>query len=379
MTKDFLPVSRPFLDRDELTAIGGVFEKRWLGQGEEVAAFEEALGRYLGAKHVIAINTGTTALQLAMHALELGPGDEVIVPSMTFCASIQAITATGATPIFCEVTDTDLNMDVEDVRTLITERTRAIMPVHYCGNACDMDAILQLAEDKGLTVIEDAAHAFGSKYKGRMIGSFGHFTCFSFDPIKNITSGEGGAIVTASDEMADRLRKMRMLGIDRNRPSGSGGEYDVVVQGYRFHMSNMNAAVGLTQLARAHDFQARKSEIVNRYNAEFAGLEHITLLDWNMPDTFAFSYVLRVTAAHRDAFRAHLKDWGVGTGMHYPPNHLLSYYSRDNVRLPRTEKIAQEIVTIPLYYEMTDADVDRVIEAVSSFAVESEYRLASGQ
>lgn len=362
-----LPVSRPYLDKEELLGIGEVFDKRWLGQGEEVAAFEAGLCQALGAKHVIAVNTGTTALQLAMHGLGLGPGDEVIVPSMTFCASIQAITATGATPVFCEVTESDLNMDVADVRTLITARTRAIMPVHYCGNSCDMDAILDLADAHDLVVIEDAAHAFGSAYKGRMIGSFGDLTCFSFDPIKNITSGEGGAIATASDEMADRLRKMRMLGIDRNRPTGSGGEYDVIMQGYRFHMSNMNAAIGLAQLKRAADFRARKSEIVARYNAQFAGLNHVKLLDWNLPETFPFSYVLRVSAEQRDAFRSHLNGMGVGTGMHYPPNHLLSYFARDNVRLPRTERIAQEIVTLPLYYEMRDEDVERVIEAVSSF------------
>jgi perosamine synthetase len=341
-----------------------------LGQGAEVAAFEDAVASYLGAKNVVAVSTGTTALQLALLALDIGPGDEVIVPSLTFCASVQAITACGATPVFCEVNRTNLNIDVDDARKRISGRTRVIMPVHYCGNACDMDALQELSEDAGVTIVEDAAHAFGSKYKGRMLGSFGQMTCFSFDPIKNITSGEGGAIVTDCDETAARLRKMRMLGIDRNRPSGSGGEYDVIMQGYRFHMSNINAAIGIAQMERVEQFKRRKTEVVKRYNAVFSGLKDIALLDWNFPDTFPFTYVLRVAPGKRDAFRKHLEELKVGTGMHYPPNHLLTLFADRRTSLPWTEELAREIVTLPLYFEMSDEDVERVVEGVCSFSIE---------
>lgn len=370
LTERVLPISRPYLSEDELRGVRDVFESHWLGQGSEVAAFEDAVGRYLGAKHVVAVSTGTTALQLALLALDIGPGDEVIVPSLTFCASVQAITACGATPVFCEVAPNDLNIDVADVKRRITKRTKVIMPVHYCGNACDMDALLALSKETGIAIVEDAAHAFGSRYGERMLGSFGQLTCFSFDPIKNITCGEGGAIVTDRAEIAAQLRKMRFLGIDRNRPSGSGGEYDVVLQGYRFHMSNINAAIGLAQMKRLEDFRRRKIAIVDRYNTVFARLPYLSLLAWTLPETFPFTYVLRIAADRREAFRDHLKSCGVGTGMHYPPNHLLSYFANGTDRLPVTEKVAQEIVTLPLYYEMSDEDIDRVIEAVRSFCEE---------
>jgi len=188
-----LPVSRPSIGHEELKEVEKVFSTGWLGLGSTVFEFEEQLRDYLEAKHVIAVNTGSTAMHIALDAFGIKEGDEVIVPSLTFCASVQVITDLGARPVFCEINPDNLNMDISDVRKRITRRTKAIMPVHYCGQPCDMDALMEISRKQNIIIIEDAAHAFGSSYKGKKIGSFGDATCFSFDPIKNLTCGEGGA------------------------------------------------------------------------------------------------------------------------------------------------------------------------------------------
>jgi len=213
---NMIPVQRPCIGKEELEAVGKVFETGWLGMGSVTKEFEDAVREFIGTENVIAVNTGTTALHLAFDAIGLGPGDEVIVPSLTYVATIQAITATGATPVFCDIKEDTLNMDVNDVKKKITKRTKAIVPVHYRGIPCDMDSILTLAEQFKLRIVEDAAHAFGSYYKGKRIGSFGDITCFSFDPIKNITCGEGGMIITQNSKLLDIMQRKRILGIDKD-------------------------------------------------------------------------------------------------------------------------------------------------------------------
>ncbi|MDD1676828.1 MAG: DegT/DnrJ/EryC1/StrS aminotransferase family protein, partial [Methanomicrobiales archaeon] len=251
---DMIPVSRPMLGDVELAAVREVFDSCWLGMGAQVLAFETELAHFLEAKNVVCTNTGTTALHLALDALGIGKGDEVVVPSLTFVATIQAITATGATPVFCDVNASDLNMDVDDAAARITSRTKVILPVHYRGFPCDLAAIYDLACDRDLFVVEDAAHAFGSSYKGKKIGSFQSIACFSFDPIKNITCGEGGAIAFEDPEILPVLQQKRILGIDKDTWSRYRNErswfYDVVTQGYRYHMSNISAAIGLVQIGK---------------------------------------------------------------------------------------------------------------------------------
>src|SRR3990172_6604946 len=259
-----LPVSRPSMGQEELEEVKKVFDSGWLGLGSTVFEFENVLKEYLGAKNVIAVNTGTTALHIALDAFGVGVGDEVIVPSLTFCASIQVITALRAIPVFCEVYPNSVNIDIEDVKNRITPKTKAIMPVHYCGNACDMDALLDIGKEKNIVIIEDAAHAFGSLYKDRKIGSFGDVTCFSFDPIKNITCGEGGAVVLGNDEIAEEIRRKRILGIDKDTWHRYKNErswfYEVTTQGYRYHMSNINAAIGVAQFKKLDLFIEKKRD-----------------------------------------------------------------------------------------------------------------------
>jgi dTDP-4-amino-4,6-dideoxygalactose transaminase len=366
-----LQTQKPSLGIEELEAVKKVFETRWLGLGSAVFEFENVIKEYLGNKNVIAVNTGTSALHLALDAFGIGKDDEVIVPSLTFCATIQAIAILGAIPVFCEIDPKTLNIDIEDAKKRITKKTKAIMPVHYCGNACDMDALLALGRDKGIVIIEDAAHAFGSTYKGTRIGSFGDATCFSFDPIKNITCGEGGAVVLENDTIAEVIRRKRILGIDKdtwhryqNRRSWF---YEVTTQGYRYHMSNINAAIGLAQFKKLDKFSKKKRRIVSIYNEQLSHLEGLELIHWNLEETAPFMYIIRVLNGKRNEMMDFLKEKGVETGIHYIPNHIQPQFSQYAGPLPITEKVWTEILTLPLFYEMTDEDVDLVIGSVTSF------------
>ncbi len=367
-----LSVSKPSIGKEELGEIEKVFQTGWLGLGSLVFEFENALKNYLPAKNVIAVNTGTTALHIALDAYGIGAGDEVIVPSLTFCASIQVITALGARPVFCDIDPNTLNVDIEDIKQKITSRTKAIMPVHYCGKACDMDALLSIGKANKIFIIEDAAHAFGSSYKERRIGSFGDATCFSFDPIKNITCGEGGAVTLSDDAIAEEIRRKRILGIDKDTWHRYKNErswfYEVNTQGYRYHMSNINAAIGLMQFKKMDGFIQRKKDIVDFYNRELKSLEGIKLLDWNTEDTAPFTYIIRVLHGNRDEMMDFLKDKGVGTGIHYIPNHIQPFFQKYATEaLPVTEKVWKEILTLPLYVDLTDSDIETVVRSVKAF------------
>jgi len=366
-----LPVQRPSVGIEELEEVRKVFATGWLGLGSTVFEFEKKVKEFIGAKNVIAVNTGTTALHIALDAFGIGEGDEVIVPSLTFCATIQVITALRAVPVFCEVDPTTLNVDVDDVKKRITSNTKAIIPVHYCGNACNMDSLLKIGRDRHILIVEDAAHAFGSSYKGKKIGSFGDVTCFSFDPIKNITCGEGGAVVLADDEIAEEIRRKRILGIDKDTWHRYKNErswfYEVTTQGYRYHMSNINAAIGLVQLGKFARFIEKKRRIVHQYNEAFKNLPGIELIRWDLAETAPFCYILRVLNDRRDEAMDFLKEKGVGSGVHYVANHIQPYFAKYAKPLPVTERIWQEILTLPLYYDMSDDDVELVIRSMTDF------------
>lgn len=366
-----LPVSRPSIGNEELEEVKKVFNTGWLGLGSVVFEFENTIKKYLGAKNVIAVNTGTTALHIALDAFGIVEGDEVIVPSLTFCASIQVITALKAIPVFCEIEPDTLNIDLVDVRKKITSKTKAIMPVHYCGNSCDMDSLFDIGRKHNIFIIEDAAHAFGSSYKGRRIGSFGDATCFSFDPIKNITCGEGGVVALSDDAIAEEIRRKRILGIDKDTWHRYKNErswfYEVTTQGYRYHMSNINAAIGLAQLRKLDMFIEKKKNIVKTYNESFRDMKGINILKLNQNETAPFTYIIKVLDGRRDEMMDFLKAKGVGTGVHYIPNHIQPYFSHYARPMPVTEKIWKEILTLPLYFDMTENDVSLVIQSVIAF------------
>jgi dTDP-4-amino-4,6-dideoxygalactose transaminase len=366
-----IPVSRPSMGHEELNEVKKVFDTGWLGLGATVFEFENRIKEYLPAHNVVAVNTGTSALHVALDAFGVTEGDEVIVPSLTFCASIQVITALGARPVFCEINPGNLNMDVSDVKTRITKKTKAIMPVHYCGQACDMDALMEIGRNRNIAIIEDAAHAFGSSYMGKKIGSFGDATCFSFDPIKNLTCGEGGAVALADDTIAEIIRTKRILGIDKDTWHRYRNErawfYEVTMQGHRYHMSNINAAIGLVQLKKIELFIQKKKEIVQKYNDAFKNIDGLKILSWNLNETAPFTYIIRVLNGVREDLIAFLKENGIGTGIHYIPNHLQPFFRSFAMSLPVTEQIGEEILTLPLYYDMKEDDISLVIKSVTAF------------
>lgn len=367
---DMIPVSKPSLGEEEIRLVGSVFASNWLGLGSYVKQFEDSVSEYLNAPRFLATCNGTAAIHLALRALGIGSRDEVIVPSLTFIASIQAITASGAKPVFCDIDADTLNIDVTQIESLVSEQTKAIMPVHYRGLACDLDSILSISETHNLAVIEDAAHAFGSSYDGKNIGSFGHVTCFSFDPIKNITCGEGGGIVFHDKAHHLIAEKMRVLGIDKDTWSRyrnqRAWQYDVVSEGYRYHMPNFCAAIGLAQLRKIDSFRKRKVEICRRYDESFQDMVKISIIPTDYESTFPFMYI--VLAENRDDFMEFLKKQGIGSGIHYIPAHHFTYYhvaKRGN--LDNTEIIASKITSLPLYADMTNNEVEKVVSCVRRY------------
>lgn len=378
--RSFIPTHRPTLGAEELTAVGRVFDSRWLGHGETTAAFEDALRGVLGCPYVIAVSSGTAALHLALEALDLPPGSGVVVPSLTFVASVQAILAANLTPVFCEVDAATLQIDPDDVRARLAGDApppgcagppRVIMPVHFGGAGCDMAALMALAADHDLLIVEDAAHAFGSIQEGRPLGTFGIAGCFSFDPIKNVTCGEGGAIATPSRNLAEHLTAARALGISSDgwsRHTGTASwAYEVRARGWRYHLPNLNAAIGLAQLERAPAFRARKQEVVERYDRAFRALPGVTCITRPSRDLFPFTYAVRVHDGRRDDLMAYLRARHVGTSVEYIPNHLQPAFVEWRTSLPVTEQLHREILSLPLFAEITDEDVSCVVEAVTTY------------
>jgi len=366
-----IPVHRPSLGREELNAVGRVFDSRWLGVGEATKEFESRLRELVGVKHAFAVNSGTAALHTALLTLGVGPGDEVVVPSMTFVSSAQVVLAVGARPVFCEVRSDTLTMDVGHVASLLTDRTKVIMPVHYGGRISDMEGLSRLIQDRRIGLVEDAAHAFGSTLEGRWAGTMGDVGCFSFDPIKNITCGDGGAIVTDDDEIGARIGPRINVGIGTDSWSrlteGCPGFYSVASHGLRYGLSNINSCIGLEQLERFDWFRDRKRTIVARYDQALAGVEGLTVVRHDIDGVFPFNYIVRVSDKNRERLMAHLGRQGIGSIVHFIPCHLQPVFAAFRTSLPVTERLFDEILSLPLYCEMTAEDVEEVVSSVRSF------------
>jgi dTDP-4-amino-4,6-dideoxygalactose transaminase len=367
-------ISRSVVGAAELEAMGRVVqEDGYLGMGREVRAFEEELKAYLGGqdRSVICLNSGTAALHLAVQAVT-HPGDEVLVQSLTFVASFQAISAAGAVPVACEVYPETVTLDLEDAARRITPRTRAVMPVHYASNPGDLEAVYGFARRHGLRVIEDAAHAFGCTYQGRKIGSFGDLVCFSFDGLKNITSGEGGAVVTSDPQVIQVVQDARLLGVQRDTEKRYQGarswEFDVQHQGYRYHLSNLFAAIGRVQLGRFEgELKPRRVELSQKYRAALAGTDNLQLLQGDPGPIIPHIFPIRVLNGRRDGLRQFLRDREIESGIHYKPNHLLSFYGGGREALPVTERLYEELLTLPLHPGLGDEEIDSVCAAVREF------------
>jgi dTDP-4-amino-4,6-dideoxygalactose transaminase len=367
-----MPTARPAVGEEELAAVSEVLASGWLGSGPKSRAFEEGVAQVLGAKHVVAVNNGTAAIHIALEVFGIGEGDEVIVPSLTFAACPQAVLATGARPVFAEIERNTICLDAGDVASRITPRTRAIMPVHYGGRACDMDSLVELAHANDVLVISDAAHAFGSTYHGKPVASYGDASTFSFDPIKTITCGEGGAVVVQDEEIAKRLRRLRILGIDSEghaRATSVRFHGQVVVdRGFRYHLSDINAAIGLEQLKKYEVMRDRRRGILARYLVALSDVDGAAVLDVDVEAVVPFHFVIRVLDDRRDAVLASLREAGIAAGVHYPPNHLQPFFEglATDKPLPATEEVAGQILTLPLYPALTDQEVDFVCDAFVS-------------
>jgi len=334
---------------------------------DRIAAFLEA-----GDRKVVCTNTGTAALHVALLAAGVGPGDEVITPSFNFVADHQAIRMTGAQVVLCDIRDDDLGIDVAKAEALVTERTKAILPLHFAGIPCDQDGVYALASRHGLRVVEDACHAFGTRIRGRRIGAYGDIACFSFDPVKVVTAIDGGCLVVNTDDELQRIRHLRLLGIDRDTlaryEKRRAWEYDVVDQGFRYHLTDVAASVGISQIEQAEVLIASREEVCCRYSAAFKGLDGVRVLREDFKDISSYIYAIRILDGRRADLADHLRGLNIESGIHFLPAHRLSRFadaSRGDMEV--TDRVAAEVLTLPLHSRMRADLVDRVIEGVTSF------------
>jgi len=377
--EEFLPFSRPTISQEAIDEVVACLKSGWITTGPRVKQFEEDLKTYCKAPHALALSSATAGLHLVLASLELKPGDEVITTPMTFAATLNTIVLTGGKPVCVDVEPGTYNMDVTKIEKAITKKTRAIMPVHFAGLPVDLDPLYDLAKKHNLRVVEDAAHAIGTEYKGRRIGSFGDVQVFSFHPNKNMTTGEGGCVVTRDEKLAGDVALLRFHGMDReawNRFGKKGSQhYEIIAPGYKYNMMDIQAALGLHQLKALDGFIRRRTELALRYQRLLAEWPQLSL-----PKAPAYSHLHAwhlytplvnpdQAGMDRDAFMQGMKERNIGTGLHYRAVHLYPYYREHfgfkRGDFPNTETISDRIVSLPLFPTMTDADQDRVIAAMA--------------
>jgi dTDP-4-amino-4,6-dideoxygalactose transaminase len=381
MRSEFLVFGKPRIEEEDIAEVVATLRSGWIGMGPRTVQFEHDFAAYVGARHAIAVNSCTAALHLALIAAGVGPGDEVITTPLTFAATANVVVHLGATPVFADINRRTQNIDPASVAAKITPRTKAIMPVHMLGRPADMDALLDLAATHNLTIVEDAAHAVETVYRGRHVGTIGHFTAFSFYANKNVTTAEGGMLTTEDDAAADRIRTLRLHGISKDawkRYSAEGfSPYELVEPGYKYNMLDLTAALGLGQLRRVAENWQIRERFVALYNeglSEIPGVEIPALEPLGPGDRHAWHLypilldIDRLTI-DRNGFIDALQARNIGSGIHYTALHLQGYYrERFGFRrgdLPEAEYVSDRTVSLPLSPAMTDQDVDDVIEAVA--------------
>jgi perosamine synthetase len=372
--RDFIPYGRQEIGEDDIAAVVEVLRSDWLTTGPAVDRFEGSFAELVGAEHAVAVTNGTAALHLAMLAAGIVPGDEVIVPTMTFAASANAARYVGASVRFCDVRPDTLGIDVEQAAQLVTSRTRAIVVVDYAGIPCDLDAVMQLAADHDLVVIEDACHAVGATYRGRPVGSIAHLSTFSFHPVKHLTTGEGGMVTTADPDLDRRLRRLRNHGIDtdfRQRETAGTWEYDVVELGYNFRLSDINAALGASQVTKVPAWVERRRELASRYRHLLADLPLVTLTE---PDDVVASWHLFPVllddgdgAPARSEVFAALRGAGIGVNVHYRPLHLHTSFHTGGAeqRFHVAEDAYARLLSLPMWHGLTDQEQDRTVAVLA--------------
>jgi perosamine synthetase len=372
-----LPFALPDIDDDDIAGVVEVLQSRWLTTGPRVKEFEAQFAACLGVKHAVALNSGTAALHLALDAMGLGEGDEVILPTLTFTACGESVRYFNATPVLADVDPLTLCISPDSIRAAITPRTRAIIAVHLGGLAADMDAISAIAAEHDLTVIEDAAHAFPSTFHGRNVGTMGDMAAFSFYATKTIATGEGGMLVTNDDDWADRARVMGLHGMSRDAwkryTAGGNWRYDVIAPGYKYNMTDMAAALGLSQLRKVGTMHEKRRRIAERYNQAFGAHAELQTPVAPESDTHAWHlYILRLNhdrlQINRDQFIVELSERGISTSVHFIPLHTFTYYREQygyaDDSFPVASHEFARMFSLPIYSAMSDDDVEDVIGVV---------------
>ncbi|WP_347338310.1 UDP-4-amino-4,6-dideoxy-N-acetyl-beta-L-altrosamine transaminase [Tumebacillus amylolyticus] len=372
-----LSYGQQWIEEQDIQAVVDTLKSPFITQGPAIDAFELAVAESCGAKYAVAFTNGTAALHGAAFAAGIGPGDEVITSPITFVASSNCVLYMGGTPVFADIDPRTYNLDPEVVRGKITDRTKALIPVDFTGQPADMEAFRKLADEHGLVLIEDAAHSLGASYQGRKVGTLADMTMFSFHPVKHITTGEGGIIVTDSEEYAEKLRLFRSHGITREpsmltKPEEGPWYHEMHALGYNYRMTDLQAALGNSQMKRLDEFVARRREIVAAYDQAFAEFDGI-VTPFQQEDTNSswHLYILRFTrdkftASRKEIFEA-LRAEGIGVNVHYIPVYTQPYYQAlgyEKGLCPHAEALYEEIVTIPLFPKMTSEDIEDVVRAI---------------
>ncbi len=372
----FLPYARQWVDDGDIQAVVNVLKSDFLTTGPAIREFEEKLADYVGANYAVVFSNGTAALHAACFAAGIGKGDEVITTPMTFAASANCILYLGGTPVFADIDPNTYNIHPDAVRKAVTDKTKAIIPVHFTGQPADLDPLLELAKERDLVVIEDAAHALGASYRGKRIGSISDMTMFSFHPVKHITTGEGGAITTNSKEYYQRLLHFRNHGIARNPSEWEENHgpwyYEMQALGFNYRMTDLQAALGISQLSKIDSFIGLRKDYAAKYNEAFEGMEEIIIPEQLQGSESSWHlYVIRLRpeqlrGGRREIFEALLKE-NIGVNVHYIPVYLHPFYKalgyKQNL-CPQVEKLYEEIITLPLFPMMSEEDVTDVIQAV---------------
>ena len=367
-----IPVFRPSMGEEEIRAIEEVLNSGWIGLGPKTKQFEEEFAKYIGVKHAVAVNSATAALHLSLVSLDINAG-EVIVPAITFVSTALAANYVGAKPVFADVEEDTLNISVENIKKKITNKTKAIIPVHYGGYPCKMDEINELAEKHDIKVIEDASHACGSVYKGKKAGALADLGCFSFHAVKNLATGDGGMITTNNEKIKEKLHRLRWCGITKDTFSRTKKNYswyyEVPEIGFKYHMNDITAAIGLVQLKKLEQNNEKRRRIVKQYNEVFSKTSWIEVPK-EEPNTKSamHNYVIKVKETKdRDNLIEYLAKKEISASVHYMPLHLHPIYRQYKAKVPVAEKVWKRLVTLPLYPDMTEEETEKVIDAVKNF------------
>jgi len=369
-----IPVFKPLIEEEEMRACREALELGWLGMGSYVGEFENAVKNLVGAsdRYVAAVSTGHAALHLGLLVAGVGRGDEVITPSFNNAADFQAILATGAEPVFCDVDEASLCINLDQAEQLVSPRTKAIIVMDYDCVLCDHRRVADFAARHNVRVLHDAAHAFGSKYEGKPVGSFSDITMFSFDPVKTITCLDGGVLIVRTEEELTRIREMRLIGMTQPTSvmytNNRAWTYDMKELGFRYHMANLHAAMGLAQLKKIEKISESRRSACRYYNEHLSQITEVIVPRTDFTDITPFLYYIRVPAADRDALRAFMKEHGVDTGIHWQPGHWFTLFKDcRRIDLSVSDRVGNEILSLPLHSMMATETLDRVIDSIRSF------------